>query len=36
MPDQQYRLDPAKFHATREKELNKTTTFKQLWPVYDI
>ena len=36
LPDQQYKLQTAKFHLSREKELNKSVTFTQLWPQYDI
>lgn len=31
-----YVLQTAKFHELKEKELNKTVTFSQLWPQYDI
>ena len=30
--NQNYRLQTAKFHRDKEKELNKSTTFAQLWP----
>jgi hypothetical protein len=32
LPDQQYCLQTLKFHHVKEKELNKTNTFEQLWP----
>lgn len=31
-----YVLQTSKFHELKEKELNKTVTFSQLWPQYDI
>lgn len=30
-----YQIAPLEFHQRVEKELNKNTTFKQLWPAYD-
>ena len=33
--DPMYQPTPQEFHHRIEKELNKTTTFKQLWPQYD-
>jgi organic radical activating enzyme len=32
LPEQQYQLQPLKFHQDREQELKKTMTFVQLWP----
>ena len=32
LPEQQYQLQPLKFHQDKEQELKKTMTFTQLWP----
>jgi hypothetical protein len=32
LTNQNYRLQTVKFHRDKEKELNKPTTFAQLWP----
>ena len=33
--EQHYQLQTLPFHQTKEQELNKTKTFKELWPQYD-